>query len=435
MSLGQQAAVDRFAPTREVLPSGLTVIHQRNVGSPAISISLGVAAGSVFESADQAGLASLVAKLLDRGTKHRSKQEIGEALDFSGAELGASAGRHTAVIGGKVRVDDLQLIMDLVAESASAADFPETEVEKARGERLTSIREDRDSPRQRAVDSLRALVYPPDHPYAWRLLGTEETVAALSRDNLASFYGRHYRPEASVLVVVGNVEQDIAMSAAAAAFDVWPQQQPLEGGIAAALPAIADAPGPQAVEREIVTMHNKMQVDIALGHPGLRRSDPDYYAASLMNMILGRFAMGGRLGRSVREEKGMAYYAFSTLQAGVGPGPFMVSAGVHPDNVGRALDAIVSEMEQIGSETVGDEELADAKSAIIRSLPRTLETNEGMAALLHSLELHRLGLDYLQRFPELVTAVDADAIQRSAAKYLRPERYGVAIAGPYPPQD
>ena len=182
-------------------------------------------------------------------------------------------------------------------------------------------------------------------------------------------------------------------------------------------------------------MSNKAQADLALGHPGMRRQDDDYYAAAVMNMILGRFAMGGRLGRSIREEKGMAYYAYSALGASVGPSPFVVRAGVDAANVDAAVDCILEEMTRMQTEAVGKEELDDARSAIIRSLPRTFETNEGMAGALHAMEQYRLGLDYFSRFPDLIGGVSAEQIQEVALRRLHPDRCGVAVAGPYPVSD
>ena len=207
------------------------------------------------------------------------------------------------------------------------------------------------------------------------------------------------------------------------------------GGRAAALPNIPDAPGPEERTRKVQTMRNKAQADVVIGHPCLRRLDDDYYAAVVMNMILGSFAMGGRLGRNIREEKGMAYYAYSSLGAGVGPGPFVVRAGVHPDNVDAAVDAAFEEIERIRREPVSEEELADAQSAIVRSMPRNLETNEGMASALHSIEQYQLGLDYLERFAGFVDAVDVEQILATAEKRLHPDRCAVAVAGPYPTID
>jgi len=150
-----------------------------------------------------------------------------------------------------------------------------------------------------------------------------------------------------------------------------------------------------------------------------------------MNMVLGRFAMGGRLGRSVREEQGMAYYTYSAVDAGLGPGPFVVRAGVQAVHVEPAVKSILAEIERIRSEPVAEEELENAKLAMVRSLPRMLESNEGIAGFLHQVELFDLGADYLDRYAEAIGAIDSAAVTAAARDLLDPEHYALAIAGPY----
>ena len=432
---GGASAAARFAPERFVLPNGLVVLHQPNPTSPAISISLRVAAGACLETPETTGLANFCGGMLKRGTERRSKQEIGEILDFTGSHLGSSAGRHTAGVGAKARSADFEQMMELVAECVLTPSFPTAEVERMRGNLLTALREDEDDTRQVAMDGLRQLVYEPDHPYSWRLIGTEETIARHHRDDLAAFHARHFRAHASALVVVGAVDLDQVMMAAERYFSSWPtgadEVSGQTSGLLATLPEIPDAGPPPSTVREVSTMPAKAQADIALGHPGLRRADADYYAVAVMNMILGRFAMGGRLGHSVREEQGMAYYTFSTFDASFGPGPFLVRAGVHPDNVDAAIDSIVVELQRICTEAVSEKELDDATSALIRSLPRALETNEGLATTLHTIEQYDLGLDYLEKYPRLIGAITVDDVLAAARDHIHLGRFGVSIAGPY----
>jgi zinc protease len=430
------ASGNGFRPQRVVLPNGLTVLHQENAVSAAVTISLHLAAGAAFESAATAGLAGFSAAMLKRGTEKRSKAQIGEHLDFTGALLSAGATRHTAHVGAKARAADFESTLELVAECATVPSFPVEEVEKLRGDIVTAIREDADDTRQIVIDLLRAAVYPADHPYAWRVLGTEETIGGIDRDALHAFHHSHFGPGGAVLVVVGAVDIDRVRAAVDETLAAWQsaagEQGPDGGGLPAALPRIPDIDVPAGRETVVHTMRNKAQADVAIGHPGMRRLDDDYYAASVMNMVLGRFAMGGRLGRIIREEKGMAYYTYSSLGAGVGPGPFMVRAGVHPSNVDAAVDCALEELARIGREPVSEQELSDAKAAIVRALPRQLETNEGMAGALHTIEQYRLGLDYIDRFPDIVAAVDVDQVMDVAARRLHPDRCAVAVAGPYP---
>jgi zinc protease len=149
-----------------------------------------------------------------------------------------------------------------------------------------------------------------------------------------------------------------------------------------------------------------------------------------MNTILGVFGMMGRIGKSVREEQGLAYYAYSTLHGGLGPSPWSASAGVAPEMVEQAIDSIRAEIRRIQTEPVTAEELADSKAYRTGSLPVSLETNSGLTNIIIDMELYQLGLDYLQRFPALINAITREQVQAAAQKYLSSEQIGVAVAGP-----
>ena len=188
------AAGERFRPERFVLANGLTVLHQENAVSSAVTISLQLAAGAAFETAATAGLAGFCASMLKRGTEERSKTQIGEHLDFTGSLLSGGAARHTASVGAKARAADFESMLGLVGECAMMPSFPVEEVEKLRGDILTAIQEDRDDTRQMVIDRFRAAIYPAEHPYAWRLMGTEESIRGIGRDDLAAFHCSHFGP-------------------------------------------------------------------------------------------------------------------------------------------------------------------------------------------------------------------------------------------------
>jgi zinc protease len=152
-------------------------------------------------------------------------------------------------------------------------------------------------------------------------------------------------------------------------------------------------------------MMNKAQADIAYGFVSIRRADPAYYAYWLMNNILGQYALGGRLGDSIRERQGMAYYVFSALDANVIPGPLMVRAGVSPANVDRTVASIDEELSKLRDEGPTDREMTESRQYLIWSMPRTLETNIGIANFLQTAEFFGLGTDYDLRVPGLLQAV------------------------------
>jgi len=201
---------------------------------------------------------------------------------------------------------------------------------------------------------------------------------------------------------------------------------------AGAPPALELPPAPplQGIERRDIPMPGKVQSDVIWAVHGLRRRDPDFYPAMMANMILGRLGMGGRLGEQVREQQGMAYYCYSGLEADLGAGPWSAIAGVNPANVERAIAAILREVSQFIADGPTDQELSDARDYLTGSLVLGLETNDGIAATLLTIERHDLGLDYIDRYPAIIGAVTREQIVEAARRYLSTERYVLAVAGP-----
>jgi zinc protease len=195
-------------------------------------------------------------------------------------------------------------------------------------------------------------------------------------------------------------------------------------------PTLPDVSPLPETRQQFIFVPGKTQSDIVLGWPGPSRFAPDFQAANLANNILGVFGMMGRLGQTVREDQGLAYYSYSRLSGGVGPGPWQVVAGVNPAKVRQAVDSAVAEVERIVSEPVSEEELADNKANFTGRLPLNLESNEGVASSILNMETYHLGLDYLRRYADMINAISREEVQAAARKYLSPKAYALAVAGP-----
>jgi zinc protease len=188
---------------------------------------------------------------------------------------------------------------------------------------------------------------------------------------------------------------------------------------------------PLLERKEVHTeISGKSQSDIVLGWPSISKRDPDFHKAYLANCVLGQFGMMGRIGQHVREEQGLAYYVYTSLDAGIGPGPWVAVAGVAPKNVDPAIEAMMAQILRMRTELVGEQELADNKAFIVDSLPLRLEGNEGIAAQIVNMELFGLGLDYLKRFPGIIESITADDIRAIAERVMAPEAYVLSVAGP-----
>jgi len=186
-----------------------------------------------------------------------------------------------------------------------------------------------------------------------------------------------------------------------------------------------------ARQRVVIPMMNKAQADIAYGFTAISRKDPAYYAFWLMNVAFGQYAIGGRLGDSIRERQGMAYYVSSSLDANVAAGPLSIRAGVSPANVDRAIASIDEEVTRLRRDGLTPKELDESRRYLIGSIPRSLETNAAIANFLQVEEFFGLGLDYDARLPDLLKAVTLDDANAAARRVLDPARATVVIAGPY----
>jgi len=413
-----------LSPSRTALPNGVVVIAKETRTIPAVTISLSVRAGSACDPADAPGAMYLLSRVIDRGTASRSAAAIAEDLDSRGISLSILVTRHLMTLVCTCLSEDFDPVFELLGDILMEPAFPESELATRRTEVLTAIRQDEDNPAVRATECLMAALYPGGHPYGRPTKGSIASVEALTRDRLAGLHERWFAPSAVSAVVVGDVHTDRVVDTAGRVFGRWARL--------AADPLMV-RPAPPASERRriVIPMMNKSQADVAYGFVAIARSDPTYYACSLMNNILGQYSMGGRLGDSIRERQGMAYYAFSSFDPNVAPGPLTIRAGVSPANVDRTIDSIDEEIGRMARDGAEPKELQESKQYLVASMPRALETNAGIAAFLQTAEFFEQGLDYDLRLPALLAAVTLDEANAAARRLLDPARATIVVAGPY----
>ena len=409
--------------TRQELSNGIVVLSRANFNSPSVVVSGYLPAGSLFDSDEKLGLADFTAQALMRGTIRRPFQEIYDALESAGASLGFSGGTHTIGFGGRALSEDLDLLLELLAEALRQPTFPPEQVERLRAQLLTGLAIRAQDTGEMASLAFDQIVYA-GHPYARPEDGYPETIQAISQEDLATFHRTFYGSRGMVIAVVGAVEPTQAIDKVTRVLGDWQYPEQPEP------PSLPPVSAPEEPLTRKVDIPGKSQADIVLGVVGPERRSPDFLAASLGNNILGVFGMMGRIGEVVREKAGLAYYAYSNLSGGIGPGPWSVSAGVDPANVEQAIDLIRGEIARFIAEPVTAEELADSQTNFIGRLPLSLESNGGVASAILNLERFDLGLDYYRQYPDLVRAVTQEEVLETARRYFLPNRLGIAIAGP-----
>ena len=286
-----------LAPVRAVLGNGVVVITKESPTTPAVTVHASFSAGTIFDPQNQLGLAHFVSWTIDRGTDTRPADRIADELDSRGVSFSVSINRHALSLVCTCLVEDLVPILNLLADIVMHPTFPKNEVDTRRGEIVTLIRQDEDNPAALATEGVLTDLYGAAHPYGRRPRGSVGSVEGIDSAAMMRCYAERCSPGSLSLVLVGDVEPARAIDAAGSAFSEWAAATPP----AFELPEVAPA-----ASRRVCTipMMNKAQTEIAYGFTSVRRSDPGYDAYWLMNNILGQYAIGGRLGDSIRERQG-----------------------------------------------------------------------------------------------------------------------------------
>lgn len=410
---------------RQRLANGIVLLVCENQASASVAIEGQILAGAQFEQTSQQGLANLTAMLLRRGSQRHSFQEMNQMLDNVGASLSISADDNYASIGGHALAADLLMLLDLLSEMLLSPALDEIEFTSTRGQLLTNLGILNNDTGYRAECAFSQAMYPDNHPYARSSYGTVETVSALTIEDIKWFYNAQYHPATLVLVIVGAIRAEWVVQQLERLLGTWQVAIPLPQQNV----PLVDTPIGITTKR--VELPEKSQVDLIWGVIGMPRASPDYYSASIANLILGRLGMMGRLGARIRDELGLAYYVSSHLQSGTGPIPWNIVAGVNPAQVERTIQEILAEITRMRDNPISDDELADSRSFLIGSLPIHLETNGDIADQLLAIEEFHLGLDHLQRYPEIVNSISKQDIQRVVNRYLTPDRYVLAMSGTF----
>lgn len=417
-----------LAPTRIALDNGVVALTKESRRTPAVTISLAIRAGTVCDPPDRPGAMHLLSRVIDRGTASRSAAEIAETLEDRGVALTTGVSRHLFLLSCTCLAGDFETVLSLLADIVMAPSVPVPELATRKGEVITHLRQDADNPAVRATEELMALLYGAEHPYGRPVKGSAEVVDATTRHQLLALHAERFNPGGLCVVVVGDVDTAQVVDVVHSAFGAW-------RGQTGRPPSLALPSPPDGRRRAVLPMMNKAQADITYGFTTVARSDPDYYAFWLLNIVLGQYAMGGRLGDSIRERQGMAYYAWSSFDPSLIAAPLVIRAGVSAANVDRAIRSIDEELLALSRDGITPKELAESRQYMIGSMPRTLETSVGIADFLQTSEFFGLGLDYDVRVPELLAAVTADHVRDLARRYLDPGHATIVVAGPYTDRD
>ena len=403
-----------------LLPNGLTVYWIESHALPIVAGQLVVRSGSASDPAGLPGLAAFTAGMLDEGTKTRDALAIASQLEGLGANLTTGSTFDGSYVTFDVLKPNAEQALAIVSDVSLGPTFPEKDVERVRGDRLTSLLQQRDSPFQIAFRVMYPALYGPSHPYGHVPLGTEDALKKITRDDIAGFYRSSYSPANAALVLAGDLTEAEARRLATQAFGSWSGQ-----AVAAAAP-----PAPTTIPERVVLvdMAGAPQTAVGIVQLGVKRSDPDFERLNVMNTILGGL-FSSRINLNLREKHGYTYGAFSSLVETRGVGPLFVGSAVRADVTGASVREMLSEAQAMTQAEVTPDELALAKDSIARSLPALFETTRSAVGTVGSLFLFELPPDYYAGLPGRLASMTAAEVFAATRRHLAPDRMLVVAVG------
>jgi zinc protease len=411
-----------FVPPRVIesrLANGVRVLVAERHELPIVSVAIVIRTSR----ASAPGLASFASGMLMQGTRTRSALQISDAIERLGGSVGASSDYDAAYVSGRFLTEKIAPGLALVADVARSPRFEAAEVERFRSRRLTALAQQKDMPQAVLSRAVVGVLYPAAHPYATPLIGTEESTARVTPDALAAYWKGVLRPDAMTILFAGDITEGAARAEAERALGSLP-------AVTAPPPPGTDAPaavtaGPKVV---LIDRPGATQSSVAVALVGVPRSTPDYDALTVMNTILGG-PFSSRINLNLREKHAFTYRAGSSFDMRQGPGPFTAGGAIVRESTGAAVKEIRAEIDRIRSEPVTDEELADAKTNILRALPAEFESTSDVVGALANLVAHGLPLDEYATRSARVSAVTKDDVRRVAQKTLAPEAARLVVVG------
>lgn len=402
------------------LANGLEVWMVKHDELPIVSMNLVIKSGGAVEPDGKNGIASMTLSLLDDGTGNRSAVEIANGLQAIGATVNPSLFWDGTSISLQTLTDQMDPALDIYADIITNPAFPDKEFENLRRRALGGILQQKSSPPAISNVVYNHVLYG-THPYGKNLFGNEQGIKSLTREDIVQYYQSVYRPNNSVLIVVGNIDKTSLLPKLERAFGNWK-------GEAVSNPALPPTPSLEKTAIYLVDKPGAPQSVVAIGQVGAARNDPDFFAITVMNWILG--GVPGRVDLNLRETKGYTYGASSTFQFRRGAGPFIAFANVQTAVTKESVQEFFKELNGIrGSIPVTAKELEIAKQNLIRSYPGNFETVGQISGQLSNLVIYNLPDSYFNNYIPSVEAINLKAVTRAANEYLDPSKMAIVIVG------
>ncbi|MBI1940577.1 MAG: insulinase family protein [Acidobacteria bacterium] len=407
-------------PAAHQLPNGLQVVVIERRSLPLVTLRLVVKSGAAADPQELPGVAEMVATLLSQGTSKRRALDISESIDRVGGAMESAAEWDNSYASLTVLSDHTELAFDILADIATRPTFPPEEVDRRRKQTLSALEILFDDPPYVADQVFDLLVFA-GTPYGHLRDGTPESLARMTRRELSAFHGAHYRPENSILALVGDLSEENAIRLAEKFFGTWERGQ----GRPEPRKIKAQEARPRVV---VIDKPDAVQTEIRVGTRGVPRGSPDYEALTVVNQILGGPATN-RLFKTLRSRQGLAYGASSDLVCNRSLGSWVAKTSTRTAGTGRALAMILEQMKNLRNRPISGAELRTAQSYLLGHMALEFETPESVAA--HTLELmvHGLPLNSWNRFAEKVKALRTEEVFAATRRCLGAPGNTIVLVG------
>ncbi|WP_438822867.1 M16 family metallopeptidase [Nostoc favosum] len=414
---GKQSLPEEFT-----LNNGLRVLLLRDRNLPTINLSGQIDAGTEFDGNQKAGLANLTAANLMNGTQTKNALTLAKTLEDRGADLNFSASREGVSVSGEGLSANLPILIQTLADVLENATFPADQLELSRQRALISFKVQLDDPRGLGRQVFQQAIYPENHPF--HSFPTAESLKSITRDDLLGFYQTHYRPDNTTIALVGDFDPVKVKTLLNQAFGKWSAT-----GKPPVL-KIASVPLPQTLTRLNKVIPGKSEAVTYIGYNGISRKDPRYYAALVLNQILGGDTLASRLGTEVRDRQGLTYGIYSGFAAGINPGPFLIQMQTAPGDAQKAIASTLALLKQLREQGVTESEFNTAKRSITNSYPVDLANPSDVSSIILNNAVLGLSRSEIREFPQKIQAVTMAQMQQAIEDLIKPENLIIVTAGP-----
>ncbi|BAT54867.1 peptidase M16 domain-containing protein [Nostoc sp. NIES-3756] len=414
---GKQSLPQQFS-----LTNGLRVLLLPDRSVPTVNLSGQINAGNEFDSIQKAGLANLTAVNLLNGTKTKNALALAQVLEDRGASLDFTATREGISVSGEGLSANLPIVVQTLADVLQNASFPQEQLELSRQRALISLKAQLDDPRTLGRQVFQQAIYPENHPFY--TFPTEASLKSITRDDVVRFYRQYYRPDTTTIALVGDFDPDKVKQLLNQSFGKWQAigQPPTV--------KVSNVSLPKTLTRVNKVIPGKAEAVTYIGYSAISRKDPRYYAALILNQILGGDTLSSRLGTEIRDRLGLTYGIYSGFAAGVNPGPFLISMQTAPTDANKAIASTIALLKQLREQGVTEAEVNTAKRTITNSYPVDLANPSNVSNIILDNSVYGLSASEIRDFPQRIQAVTMADVQQAIQDLIKPENLVIVTAGP-----